>query len=90
MPESTETPAPVMIVAFPPDRNVATLSTASSRVSFADAVDDGEEVRRLREQIRVMGEQMDVLARVQQESAWAQGLSDELPPGYTPQENTER
>lgn len=37
-----------------------------------------EEIRSLKEQIRVL--------RQQQQSAWAQGLSDDRPPGYTPME----
>ncbi|KIK01048.1 hypothetical protein K443DRAFT_99358, partial [Laccaria amethystina LaAM-08-1] len=37
-----------------------------------------EAIRSLKEQIRVL--------REQQQSAWALGLSDDHPPGYTPME----
>ena len=36
----------------------------------------------MREQLRIMKEQIEYL-REQQRSAWAQGLSDDPPPGYT-------
>ena len=45
----------------------------------------GEEetsIGEMREQLRVMKEQIEYL-REQQRSAWAQGLSDDPPPGYT-------
>jgi hypothetical protein len=50
---------------------------------------EGEEMSmvEMREQLRVMREQIEYL-REQQRSAWAQGLSDDPPPGYTPASTT--
>ncbi|KAG6816691.1 hypothetical protein H0H87_003779 [Tephrocybe sp. NHM501043] len=44
------------------------------------------EMDEMREEMRVMREQLEYL-RQQQQSAWAQGLSDEAPPGYSRRES---
>jgi chromosome segregation ATPase len=47
------------------------------------AFEEEEDISQLKEQIRVMNQQMTLL-RDQLQSPWAQGLSDDPPPGYTP------
>lgn len=64
---------------------------AGRRASLASSpgvrVEDDHELRELREQIRLMRNQMQVL-REQAESPWALGLSDVPPPGYEPNSAT--
>ena len=67
------------------------LSVRRSRADARGNQYSGEEeemsMEEMREQLRVMREQIEYL-REQQRSAWAQGLSDDPPPGYTPTRNS--
>jgi hypothetical protein len=53
----------------------------------SEARSEETEMSDMREQIRMMKEQIEYL-QAQQQSPWAQGLSDEPPPGYSARQST--
>lgn len=64
--------------------NVTSASeTVVSRKSTRKSTRGIEDVEQMKQQIRAMSEQIAFL-QSQQNSAWAQGISDEPPPGYSP------
>ncbi|KIK61854.1 hypothetical protein GYMLUDRAFT_243025 [Collybiopsis luxurians FD-317 M1] len=58
-------------------------STLRRKRTVGRSADEIADVGQLKDQIKVMTEQIAFL-QSQQNSAWAQGLSDEPPPGYSP------
>lgn len=81
--------------AYRGDRKVAPRENASVNASQVGDAELGggeggvdvqaeEDFEAMKEQIRMMKEQI-MMLQSQQESPWAQGLSDEPPPGYTPE-----
>jgi hypothetical protein len=54
----------------------------TSRSGSGEGTEGGDDVGDMKEQIRLMKEQIARL-QMQQQSAWAQGYSDEPPPGYS-------
>ncbi|GLB34605.1 hypothetical protein LshimejAT787_0201700 [Lyophyllum shimeji] len=58
----------------------------SVRAAAAERAREETEIAQMREQMRLMQEQIEFL-RSQQSSEWAQGLTDEPPPGYSEARN---
>ncbi|KAF8998270.1 hypothetical protein BDQ17DRAFT_1309300 [Cyathus striatus] len=62
---------------------LSTPNTGAGRSEKARTGGDDDEMSRMREQVQDLQSHIELL-QSQQESAWAQGLSNDPPPGYTP------
>jgi len=58
-------------------------TTKRPRTRQDDEFDEEDDISKLKEQIRLMHQQI-ISLQDQIQSPWAQGLSDEPPPGYSP------